>query len=419
MTADIQQESTMKGKLISLLEVVQPVFTAPVFLSTVTGSPPVWAAWLIAVVPWVLYIGLAGRFIRRTPFDTAIIVYLIGLLIGLMVSPDRVVSSEVLLTTLASILIYYGLVNNINRGHTYWLTMSSISGIVVLGLIIWFFSQGEARHIYFNEWVFKLAAALPKTKGPVLQHNSIGMLLAVVAPLPIAIALFNKGLIRWITLTAGLFLLVILFLTTSGSGWGSVVCGIIFVLAAWRLWTLGLIVPVLGIGMAVIAINYYKFFWPSQVFATGSLAARVSYWLKTFDLMKESWFTGLGPGAWSEVVFGSGIINAHNSYIQLYADTGVTGVLAAILALASFLWISWRIIAASRQSYWRGIGIGIIGSILAGAAGSIFETLITGSFRTPEYHYMSIPLLWILAALLVTSYYRLRGKLYRQDESHG
>lgn len=396
----------MSSRFIAFLEVIQPFFAAPVFLSVVAGFPPMEVAWLIALAPWVLYIGIARRFIRRTSFDVPIIIYCVGLLIGFLVSPDRSISSEALLTTFASILIYYGLVNNGGRGRSYWLTMASVCGVIILGLVIWFFSQGDPRLLYFNEWLFKEAAGLPKTSGPVLQFNSIGIFLGVVIPLFLSVALFSKGTTRWIMLTAGLLLSGGLFLSASGGGWGAAVCGLIFVLAAWRLRTLWMTVPATGIVIAVIAANYHKFSWPSQIFSTESLSSRIDVWLKTIDMMKKSWFTGLGLGTWSEVF--KGWVHSHSSYLQLWSDTGLIGVLAAIAAFAVFLRISWRIVKSSRQSYWYGMGVGIIGGMLAGAAASVFDVITYGAFRSPEYHYLSIPLLWIMAALFVISYRRLR-----------
>ena len=363
-------------------------------------------AWLIALAPWLFYCGFTRHFFKRTPFDIPIIIYCVGLLIGFMVSPNRAISSEALLTTFASILIYYGLVNNGGRGRSYWLTMASVCGVIILGLVIWFFSQGDPRLMYFNEWLFKLAATLPKTGGPVLQFNSIGIFLGVVMPLFLSVELFSKGTTRWIMLTAGLLLSASLFLSASGGGWGAAVCGLIFVLAAWRMWSLWLTVPAVGVVIAVIAANYHKFSWPSQIFSTESLSSRIDIWVKTIDLMKKSWFTGLGLGTWSEVF--KVWIHSHSSYIQLWADTGLVGVLAFIVAAVMFLRIAWRIVKSPRQSHWYGIGVGIIGGMLAGAAASVFDVITYGAFRAPEYHYLSIPLLWIMAALFVISYRRLR-----------
>ena len=401
----------MRSRFIAFFEVIQPFCAAPVFLSVVASFPPMPVAWLIALAPWLTYAGLTRRFIRKTPFDVPIIIFCIGLLIGFVVSPNKAISSEALLTTFASILIYYGLVNNADRGRSYWLTMASVCGVIIMGLVIWFFSQGDPRLLYFNEWLFKEAAGLPKTSGPVLQFNSLGLFLGVVIPLFLAVGLFSKGTTRWIMLTAGLLLSVSLFLSASGGGWGAAVCGLIFVLAAWRMRSLWLSVPAVAIVIAVIAANYHKFSWPTQIFSTESLSSRIDVWVKTIDMMKKSWFTGLGLGTWSEVF--KGWIHAHSSYLQLWSDTGLIGVLAAIAAFAVFLRISWRIVKSPRQSHWYGIGVGIIGGMLAGAAASVFDVITYGAFRAPEYHYLSIPLLWIMAALFVISYYRLRELVHR------
>jgi O-antigen ligase len=118
----------------------------------------------------------------------------------------------------------------------------------------------------------------------------------------------------------------------------------------------------------------------------------------------------MGLGAWSELFekhYGTYYVNVHNSYIQLYADTGILGVIAAVVASVVLVKLSRRILVSVKQSPWCGVGIGIIAGVIAGAAGSIFEVIITGAFKTTQYYYMGIPLLWIWAALLVVSYQRV------------
>ena len=54
------------------------------------------------------------------------------------------------------------------------------------------------------------------------------------------------------------------------------------------------------------------------------------------------------------------------------------------------------------------MGVGLIGSIIAGAVFACYDVTITGTVVTAtSYIYLSIPLLCVLAALLVVSNTRL------------
>lgn len=397
----------MKARLVTFLEIIQPVLAAPMFFSVVAGAPPLWASWIIAAAPWLAYVLLSERFIRRTPFDIPIGIFFLGLTVGFVVSPDKRVSTEALSTTFACILIYYGLVNNTYRGRSYWAVMSAIGCLAVLALTVWFFSQGSARVMFFNEWVFNLAADLPKTSGQVLQVNNLGFLLGTAAPTFFAVGLFKKGLTRRLGLSVGLVLLAAVFFSASGSGWGAIACGVMFVLAVWRLKTLWISVPVVvGTGI-IIAANYHRSSWPTTLFSTGSLMYRVELWRKTFALPEWSWFTGLGLGDWPPHLGNN--VNAHNAYIQLYSDTGLLGVVALIAAAVVFIRISLRIMKSRARGAWYCIGIGLTGGFLGGATASVFEVATYGTFWNPELHHISIPLLWIMAAVFVVAYSRLQA----------
>jgi len=395
----------VKSKTIAFLEIIQPVCAAPMFFSVVAGAPPMWVAWIIAGAPWLAYSFLTDRLIRRTPFDIPIAIFFLGLIVGFVVSSDKRVSTESLSTTFACILIYYGLVNNTDRGRTYWRVMAGIGCLLILGLTAWFFSQGSARVMFFNTWVFKAVAELPKTSGPILQFNNLGVFLSITAPIFFAMGMFNKGRTRWLGLSAALCLLAAVFLSASGSGWGAIACGAIFVLAVWRGKTLVVTVPAAIVTGIVTAVNYHRFGWPTLVFSTESLMVRVEYWRVTFAALSKSWFTGLGLGDWPPR-FGN-VFNVHNGYIQLYSDTGLVGVLALAAAAVVFVRISLRIVKFRTRGTWYCLGIGLIGGFLGGAAASVFEVATYGTFWNPDLHYISIPLLWIMAAIFVVSYSRL------------
>jgi uncharacterized membrane protein YhaH (DUF805 family) len=84
-------------------------------------------------------------------------------------------------------------------------------------------------------------------------------------------------------------------------------------------------------------------------------------------------------------------------------------LVALIWGAAVWLRLSWRILSSSRQSYWYGVGVGTIGSIIAVAANAFVETTIAGAFieLATNYHYVGIPLIWIWAALFIVAYNHL------------
>ncbi|MCL0036157.1 hypothetical protein M1N47_01850 [Dehalococcoidia bacterium] len=147
---------------------------------------------MIAVTPLALRLWRDGHLFRRTPFDLPILLFVLGLLVGLVVSPNRAVSLEALFTFLACILIYYGIVSNSYAKNSYWLSVAGILCLLALGLSIWFFSQGQGRLLFFNEWAFKLAEPLPKIPGPVLHFHGVAAVLVLVIPPLLAIAVFKS-----------------------------------------------------------------------------------------------------------------------------------------------------------------------------------------------------------------------------------
>lgn len=388
----------------------QPLFAVPIYFSVLVDYPPLWTSLVIAVIPLGLRFWLTRRFIQRTPFDIPILLFVSGTLLGFIVAADKEVAIGGLATTLASALIYYGIVSNSDAKSAYWLWMAGTICVITLLLSIWFFSQGNRRQFFFNQWAFGLFEGIPMNSGPQLSWNTVGALLAVVIPPLFSITLFNNVRpLRVSALIIGLIFLAILFLTIIGGGWIAVTCGLAFVLICWRLRIVKVVIPAIALIVSAIVVFYDKTPWLIQAFSPDSLMYRVEeIWLKTLPLFeKYEILTGLELGCWNAqfiTQYGADNVHLHNSYFQLYADTGILGMAALIVAAAVFIRISWGIIKSSRQNPWYGVSVGLIGSIIAGAVFALYDVTLTGTIiTTTSYIYLSIPLLWVLAALLVVS----------------
>ena len=273
-------------------------------------------------------------------------------------------------------------------------------------LSLWFLSQGDHRVLVFNRWLFELFFGLPKTPGPVLQWNTIGALLVVVIPPLFVFAFFNtRKNLRIIALVLCLFFTGMLFFSDSGAGWLAFIIGLVFILVYWRRWLFWVLIPVAGLLSGAAAIFHGRTKWLSTTFSTTSIFGRIRLWENTFNLLKgKAAVMGLGLGNWFKVYnshYNNVIPIVHDSFLQIYCDTGVFGFIAMVLGAVIFMALSMKFIRSSRGSSVNWIGIGLIGSIIAGAVFAIFDVTTSITYVTDtSYIYLVLPLFWIGVALV-------------------
>ncbi len=324
----------------------------PIYFSVLAGIPPLWLSIVIAAAPLVLRLWMERRLIARTPFDLAVLLFLAACGVGFLVTADKNMAMGALGSTLASILIYYGLTSNARAGNKYWTLVGVTICTISLLLTVWFFSEGTARYVSFNRWIFPLFSWVPKSTGPVLQFNSLGALLASVIPGLAAITLFKGSRVLRVGsgVLAALFLAA-LILSDSGGGWIAAACGLAFVLGC-RAWKWGVAAAATGgVAGGAAALFYHRLSWLAPSFSTESLMTRFTMWegtIKMFNGWKS--VTGLGMGNWSNAyqsLYGVRHIHVHNSYLQLYVDGGLLGLGALGVAAVQFVRLSRDILISS------------------------------------------------------------------------
>jgi len=401
-------------KLAKTILTFYPLFPVPVYFSVLTGYPPLWVSLIIAIIPVGAHLWKTHRIIARTPFDIPILIFIVGTVVGFIVSPDKNVATGALSSTLASILVYYGITTNSGAPRKYWLWTGGILCLITLLLSLWFLSQGDHRVLFFNQWAFNLLSGLPKTVGPVLQWNTIGALLAVVIPPLFVFAFFKyNNVVRVIALILWLFFTLVLFLSDSGAGWLAFIISLAFILVCWRRWLLWVLIPTAGLLTSTAVIFYDKTKWLRTTFFTASLMGRVTLWQNTLVLLKgKAIIWGMGLGSWYKVYsgrYGSSVpIIVHDSYLQLYCDAGFLGFIAMVLAAVIFIRLSINLLKLSRS------GIGLMGSIIAGAVFAIFDVTTSITYvNDSRYIYLVLPLLWIGAALISVVSSKLSSTLGR------
>jgi len=140
-----------------------------------------------------------------------------------------------------------------------------------------------------------------------------------------------------------------------------------------------------------------------------TVEGRLPRWEHTIDLLRENPITGLGLGGWGYAYHGSEILthptHAHNAYLELYANTGLLGVLALAVALFVGTKLAWGIIRSPRNHPWYGFGVGVVLACVATLLVGIVESAPVGVPMVAEdtYYYLISPVPWILAGLLVAA----------------
>ncbi|MDD5190264.1 MAG: O-antigen ligase family protein [Dehalococcoidales bacterium] len=339
-----------------------------------------------------------------------------GATIGSLIATNKDIASSALISLLASVLIYYGITSNRDRGKYYWISLGTLIIIISITFAVWFFSQGQSKRFPLNQWAFDLFKSMPKTTGISLGIHGIGALFSAVIPVIIGALLFLKNKAQVVLLIVLILLLIfILFLSVSGGGWIAFVISLFGILICWRKRSVYFLIPISGL-MAGVALYYYtKINWLYASFSIETLMSRINLWMKTIPLLRDIHsFLGLGLGAWVETyntLYNSVEVHLHNNYLQVFTDMGIFGVLAMLSAAAIFTVTAWKIVNANTQSITKGIGIGLIGSFLGGAFFNCLDVTLTGTITEHNsYLYLSIPFLWIWAACYSVVFHKLNSQ---------
>ncbi len=405
--------TSIYNRIADVILLFQPVFPVPLYFTVLTNSPPFWTSLIISLVPFVLRYQQEKMLFKRTIFDFPILIFILGSVIGLFIATNKGTATGAMISLLASILIYYGITSNSDRGKNYWISFGTVIIFISFVFSVWFFSQGQSKQTFFNQWAFDLFKSVPKTPGVSLGVHGVGALLAAIIPVTLgALFYFNSKKYRnWLTALV-LFLVFILFLSASGGGWIAFGIGAIVVLIYWRRSSLLFLVPISGVIIGLVLFYYSNTTWLSNSFSTTSLLSRFDLWVKTIPLLSRNHaFLGLGLGNWAEIFdnfYHTTDIHMHNNYLQIYTDMGFFGILAMSLAVVIFIITAYKILRAPEKGILKGLGIGFIGSFLGGAFFNMFDVTLTGTIiNNGIYIYLSIPFLWIWAAFYSVVFQRM------------
>ena len=136
--------------------------------------------------------------------------------------------------------------------------------------------------------------------------------------------------------------------------------------------------PILLAGAAVCIFMMRAVAGQAHTQPVFSALMRLSYWKDTIGLIKAHFLTGVGIGTFDL----PGSRYAHNSYLQLWAETGIIGI-------AAFLWLVAAFFTAAFKNLRVAASKNLSAALLAASSIFLLHNLLDFTFFLPE-----ISLLW-------------------------
>jgi len=127
--------------------------------------------------------------------------------------------------------------------------------------------------------------------------------------------------------------------------------------------------------------------------AINGVDGRVETWSRAIYMIQDFAFTGVGMGTFGDVadllypffLYAPGTIpHAHNLFLQIAVDLGVMGLVAWLAIIIGIFVIAWQLYKVQdikEASLARGIGVGMMGSLLALLEQGILDAVTWGMVR--------------------------------------
>jgi len=164
--------------------------------------------------------------------------------------------------------------------------------------------------------------------------NVLGTYFLLVIPLTFAGMLISKTNIGRLYFlgTAGLMCLCLVLTYSRGAYLGLLFAAAVFLVLLDRRFIVPGILAVIVIFLAMPAAIMHRFFSVGDLGDT-STSFRVFIWMGTLSMLRDYWFSGVGPGevAWAQVypAYSFHMIvspHSHNLFLQILVDTGAPGL---------------------------------------------------------------------------------------------
>ena len=363
---------------------------------TIVGIP---TTWLELAIYAIFIVWLVKNSPRNFTWWKPILPYFfplallgLGLLIGVVVSSDRLISLGVAKGWFFDPLLLFIMVANAGKVRSPREEFNNIGlGLGLSGLILASVALGQVISGHFIT-IDQRASA---------WFSSANYLSLYLVPIMILILGWWQGApryIRWVVSFGWLIMLVALYFTFSYAGWLALIAG---VLIFWWLLSPSIkwgLIGLLGILVAVASqwqSAKFQHIW--DLMGRSSAHVRLQVWQTAFLMVKENWFTGIGLGLFEKRYAEAAnrlfhpplepvVLHAHNIWLQFWLNTGLTGLIGFGWLLVEWFKKIWPGVKA-RSSY----GIAVFSAMVA--------LLVHGMVDTAYWKNDLSALFWIIVGL--------------------
>ena len=356
----------------------------------------------LILVSYVLKLLCGRRVLHLSLIDYTVAVFLFFTIFSGIITVDSS-SFPKMLVFVIFMLGYFVVKNTISspslvRRCLYSLVASSAL-VSAYGLYQNFF--GEISTVWQDVTVFSEISG--RVVSTFENPNVLGEFLILVFPVTLALMISVKSASqRFAFFCAALLNAACLVFTWSRGAWlGFVIATVLFFLLSGKhFFTAGILLSPLAL-FGLSFMGNTSVFRRFTTFGDSSTSYRLSIWRGTLDMLKDTWWygIGIGEGAFRKVYPAyalPGIETAphsHNLYLQIITEGGIFALLSFILFILVFMQCSFSFSknAVSRAN--RSICVGLFAGIAA--------FLIQGLTDYVWYNYRIFLLFWLIAGLAV------------------
>ncbi len=356
----------------------------------------------LILISYFLKLICGRRVLRLSLVDYTVIAFLAFTIFGGIISIDRS-SFEKMLVYVCFMLGYFVVKSTISspslvRRCIYSLIVSS-TAVSLYGLYENFF--GSASTVWQDVTVFSEISG--RVVSTFENPNVLGEYLILIFPITLAMMITAKRANERFALffAAGVNALCLVFTWSRGAWLGFVIAVVLFfLLSSKHFFTAGILLTplaVLGLSFAIDTSVIRRF----TTFTDSSTSYRLSIWRGTLDMLKDTWWYGIGIGEGAfRAVYPAyalpGIETAphsHNLYLQIITETGIFSLLAFLLFILIFtqcvLTFCKNAVSRSNKVLATGFLCGIIAFLVQGMTDYVW------------YNYRIFLLFWLITGLTV------------------
>ncbi|MCL2401862.1 MAG: O-antigen ligase family protein, partial [Oscillospiraceae bacterium] len=273
-----------------------------------------------------------------------------------------------------------------------------VSGALVsaYGVFQYVFGSTRGASAWLDSEMFEGIVRIYSTLG---NPNVLAKYLLLVTPFAGACIFMVKGALPKLFFTGCLgAMLLCMLLTFSRGGWlGLIVAAAIFLVMLDRRFILVGIIGIVILYFALPDVILDRFLSIGNLGDT-STSYRVSIWLGTINMLRDFWFTGIGPGtaAFNTIypLYSFNTIispHSHNLYLQIMCDAGIAGILVFLAVIFTYFRNLCRAISREHNKSSKILQIAAISGV--------FGFLVQGMTDYSFYNYRVTLVFWAVLGL--------------------